>query len=823
MNAKRVIRFSSASIIAIALCGIASQAAMAADQSAPNAVAPATSGDASNEVVITSTPNLAGVVQNKSATAVFGFSEPVAETPRSLTEISGKLLDRYDIKSVYDLTTVAAGAATGSYFGLPGSANIRGTIADNYFEGFQEITNIATYPTPVEANSNVDLVRGPPSPAFGAGQIGGFLNFAPKSAVGENSKYLTSPTGAASFTYGSYNQREGTLEGGTPLNLGGNAAGVYGFVEITDSDSFYIGMHPKSQIAQFTFNTDLGSNWTGTASFQIINSDGYLKNIGWNRVTQDLIDHDQYVSGQPIAQIATPGAAFVTPAAFAAAVAKYGPPVQYVLPVYGIKAVPNPLTELNPSTVHTVTLSPRNTFITSDDINTATTPLLYLGLKGSFDDGHGLLKLESFSQHLDALNYQSYGFSTDFRTTVNEERISYTDTRDLFNIAHVQSLIGFSYRFSEAYSAGYLQDGVEIQDIRDLSQPLNGNEVFNNVFHTQSRDGYQYDNQTTSFQTDYAPFLLEDITLFNHLNIIGGVRDDNYSLKSQDQGPAATNEYKPNVWVSATQSPVTYNISISIKNPWVVPYFTYAKSESLNNDQGGALDPNLLASDSALGDSTLEEAGLKTSQYGGRLFAALDAYSQTNTYLDVVPAQGDEISSERAGGIESELRYLVTQSLGLTAAATYQRIYQINSSNSSGTFLIITPQQAGISGVQGWGGQFESNSAFLGLPTTYELHSQPNFYGSLYGTYDYKSFWGLTGGFTYNSYTGGSIPGSIKIPAYTLVKIGGYAMFKGVRLDLTISNLLDTRYFMAEYAVEANTTVLPGIGREFHLKLSKKF
>jgi outer membrane receptor protein involved in Fe transport len=81
----------------------------------------------------------------------------------------------------------------------------------------------------------------------------------------------------------------------------------------------------------------------------------------------------------------------------------------------------------------------------------------------------------------------------------------------------------------------------------------------------------------------------------------------------------------------------------------------------------------------------------------------------------------------------------------------------------------------------------------------------------------------VTGGLTYDSWTGGSIPGSIRLPAYVLVKTGAYARFKGARADFYVDNLLNKRYFIAEYDVDSNASVLPGVGREFHFKLSMQF
>lgn len=798
----------------VALGAATAAPALAADKPAP-AGKTAQTDSVVEEVVVTGARNMTGVIQKRDSAVAFGIDKALVDTPRSVTAISDQLLDRYNIKSVYDFTAVAAGTYTGSYFGVPGSLNIRGTIADNYFNGFKTITNFATYPTPVDASSNIDLVRGPPSPVYGAGHIGGYLNFIPKSARGDDAKYLDHATGAMSFTYGSYNDKEGTLEGGVPLKLAGHDAGLYGFVEVTDSDSFYYREHPKSQTAQLTFSTDLPDDWSFSATAQYINSDGYLKDIGWNRVTQNLIDNGTYVSGSPIAQIATPGAAYITSAAFAAAKAHAAGGIQqYVLPLYGIYATPNQYTELNPATVSLVKLSPRQTAISSKDINRANTPMLYLGLTKTFGD-FGTLKLESFSQYLDALNYQSYGFATQFRTAINEERVTYNDKRSFGDNLLFQTAVGVAYRYTNAYSATYLNSGVNVQDRWDLSKPQTADEIFNAVYGSKDHGRLRWDNAVRSTQSDISVFLLEDILLFNHLDITGGVRNDNYSLTSIDEGVLA-----PTASVTERTSPISYNISVSIKNPWVVPYFTYAESYSLNEDQGNALAPSLVAGRSAVGEATLTEAGLKTSQFNGRLYASVDLYRQKNQFYDF---RTNAVNSQLAQGFEGELRYLATKYLGLTGTVTIQHVRQLPGDGGNGPFLIITPEQAGITGVQGYGGMFETNAKFLGLGNGYDLHTTPRLSASLFATYDYKGFWGLTGGATYNSWTGGSIPGSIRLPGYTLVKLGGYVMFKGVRADVYVDNLFDQRYFIAEYDVDSNATVLPGVGREIHVKLSKRF
>ena len=774
-----------------------------------------------DEVIVTGAKNLTGVLQARDSTVAFGLDKPLVDTPRSVTRISDQLLDRYNIKTVYDFTSVAAGTYTGSYFGVPGSLNVRGTIADTYFMGFQQVTNVATYPTPIDASSNIDLVRGPPSPVYGAGQIGGYLNLVPKSALGDDAKYLTKPTGAMSFTYGSYNQREGTLEGALPFTLASRQAGVYAFFELVDSDSYYIGEHPKSQTVQLTFTTDLGAHWRLTATAQYINSAGYLKDVGWNRVTQNLIDKDEYISGKALTPIVQPGQPYITIADYMAANAKAASGIQqYVLPTFGVFATPNQYTELNPSTIKLVNLSPRQTELSSDDINNSNSPLLYVGLTHAIG-AFGSIKLESYSQYLDALNYQSSGFATIFRTTVNEERITYDDEHHFSDSVFLQSAVGLSYRYTNALSYQYLNSGVNSQDRWDLSQPQTPDEIFNAVFGQANLGGYQWDNAVVSRQSDVGVFLMEDALLFGHLDITAGLREDNYWLSSVDNGPLAfIDGVKQHQTYSQFSSPLSYSLSISLKNPYVVPYFTYARSHSLNVDQGGAVIPSLIAGDSAIGDSTLYEAGLKTSQFNGRLYASTDVYRQQNQYLD--PRDGG-IDAQESQGFEGELRYLASRYLGLTGAVTFQHVRQLAVGDGSGPFLVLTPEEAGIAGIQGYGGEFESNAAFLGLSKGFTLHTTPEFTASLFATYDYHGQWGLTGGVTYNSWTGGSLPDSIRLPPYALVKVGAYAMFKGVRADLFVDNLFDQRYFIAEYDVDSNASVLPGIGREIHFKISKRF
>lgn len=802
-------RFSKSALLAGVGLALLSFAASAQTSTPSDQGTPAAEGD---DIVVTGARDLAGVLQKKNSATLFGFDKPLVDTPRSITNVSEALLSRYNIKTVYDFTAVAAGTYTGSFFGVPGSIAIRGTIADNYFNGFQGISNFANYPTPVDSASDVEIVRGPPSPIYGAGQVGGFLNFTPKSARGDKTKFVDHVEGTATATLGSYNQREGTANIAIPVKIGDNRGGLDVYGKLEDSDSFYYGMHPKSQIGQASFATDLGSSWALDLSYQYIHSTGYLKNIGWNRVTQDLIDNQRYISGRPIAKIVAPGAAYITRAQYYAATG--GSALLFYAPAIGVKVTPNAFTTLDPATVKLVTLSPRTTFLDDGvDINAARAHTGYGALTHTFGDD-STLKFQTFLNTLNSRNYQSYGFATTFNATVTEQRLSYT-RKDTFGALVLQLVVGGSYRHSKANDRANLNDFALSEDRRDLSVGPTADDRFNNPFAVPN---YVWATENRSTINDLAGFFVVDATV-GPVSLTGGGRIDSYHVEATNYGGEVNGVYVTRKDASA---PFSYNASLSYKTGFATVYATYARAKSLQLSQGGGLSPVLVLNRNYVGDSKLTEIGIKTSQMGGRLYASLDAYSQERSYLATPPTGASTVSAVRGRGIEGELRYLVTPAFGMTATATYQKVKQLPTAGA-GTFITLPANLAGIPGTSGYGGYVFTNTNQYGLTNGYDLHTTPLFSSSVFATYDARGKWGLTGGVTYNSSTGGFLPGAIVLPHYFLAKVGAYGVIGPVRIDVNIDNLFDKLYFMANSDTDANANALPGVGRTFHVKGTLRF
>ena len=199
------------------------------------------------------------VVPSEPNNSLFGLAAPLEDIPRSISIADSEMLTRYNVKTVNDVVTVSSGAFTGSYFGVPGSVFLRGDIGDNFFRGFRRVENRGNYQTPVAATDHIEIVKGPPSPSYGGGRIGGFMNFIPKTARSESAKWLERITGKATAVYGSYDQKIASFELGMPFTVGGNRAGFYGFMESEDSHSFYKGVASRYKLGQIAFDMELSS------------------------------------------------------------------------------------------------------------------------------------------------------------------------------------------------------------------------------------------------------------------------------------------------------------------------------------------------------------------------------------------------------------------------------------------------------------------------------------------------------------------------------------------------------------------------------------
>ncbi|HEX4370926.1 MAG TPA: TonB-dependent receptor plug domain-containing protein, partial [Rhizomicrobium sp.] len=203
---------------------------------------------------VTVTGDRAHLIETQPDDTALGLELPLLETPRAVTAVSDTTLDRYGITGVDTLTAITPSAYTASYYGVEGAVNLRGTLAETYFEGFKRVENRGTYTTPLGDAAEIELVRGPPSVIFGPGKVGGLVNFVPKSEAATDGDV----SGDVTATYGSYSKRNTTGQIGVPLAFGSVTGGIHAYGELDDSFSYFHGIHPSHQLMELSGNFATG-------------------------------------------------------------------------------------------------------------------------------------------------------------------------------------------------------------------------------------------------------------------------------------------------------------------------------------------------------------------------------------------------------------------------------------------------------------------------------------------------------------------------------------------------------------------------------------
>lgn len=760
-----------------------------------------------DELVVTAR-DAAGLLERAPSNTVFGIDKPLLETPRSASFASALTLERYGVRTVDDLVEVSPGAFTNTYYGVPGSLNLRGTLAENYFRGFKRVENRGTYPTPLGAADRVEIVRGPPTPMYGAGKVGGLLNFTPKTARADRG-FITSPTGEIEVEIGAYNHKRLTGQIGLPANFGGVEGGVFAYGEVEDSHSFYRGIRPEHRLGQVSADFDLGAGWSLAFGGMLYEAEGYVQTPGWNRLSQALVDDRTYVTGRDTALRDTDGNGRLTPDEVGAGGLVQG--------YFGFPPARDPRFTLDTG-VGTTKLSPRDVFVSDADFSDTDTQTAYADIGKTLGDEQAV-KLQLFYDALENRRFVSYGFPAWYDSQVVEARASHTLDYD-FQGGRLQTVVGASYRRFNGMDRESFNSGNLSLDRRDLSVGATATDIFDDPFTLEAgAKGLGWETDIRSSWRDAGLFALADLE-FGAFNLTGGLRYDDYKVRSRDQG-ALVFGLKVGGTYAGKDDGLSYSISGSWKAPaGLMPYLTLAKSQALELTQAGGVAPSLVAAKAFVSDSDLAEAGVKFRLFEDVLTGGLSAYRQVRTQLGI----NNVVRGTRSKGLELELRYLATRNLSFTFAGNVQKS-TIKGPDDS--FVIIPPGATGTSGADGYGGAYALYAFSTLVPGDYTNTFMPKSVASLFAVYtaDRKAWgqWGVTGGTTYVSSMRGTLPGGVRLPSYALVNTSAFVEVGPWRAALNIDNLFDRLYFTPVADVYANVAVLPGVGRTWRLSLKRSF
>lgn len=798
--------------------------------------------------------------------SAFGLDKSLYETPRSITEISEDLVDKFALRSVDDLVRLTPGAFTSSFFGIKGAMDIRGEPADNYFRGFRRIANPGAFNTIVRGAEKLEVMRGPVSPLYGSGSVGGQLNYTPKSAKVGGSKYIDEVTGDLSVTVGSYNQRiiSGSL--GIPLEIGGKYGGLQLFAEVEDSESFYDGYEPSSELIQAAVDFDLSDNTTLQFGVQYQTTDS-IQVPGWNRVTQDLIDNGTYITGAaPIRNSDNPIGAdtllpqessFIAPFApsflnnafsnvnswCTAADAGSGNAMYNGFEVscaggfgdfLADRTLDNPYALTD---VGTAQIDHQTTFIDDHDYADTTAITAYFDITHEFDSGT-VWKNEAFYDYMDHTKYQSWGFTAYYPDAfLYELRSSLTFEYEGDGFM-ANSIVGVNYRNEELDNYAAWMD--ETFDFRDITVGPTANDRISPASFDPYQNAtllYDADGNVTGVEgtltrnfnevhlsktANVGTFFLTDVT-YGKLNLLLGARYDYFDVESENGWVAYLGDPQGNGVISGSDTAFSFNTSVSYNADGIIPYVTYSESNSLSTNQLGGIIPTTIENSQYIQESTLQEIGVKMNLLDNRLYTAIAWYDQDKTYRD---SQTGALVAVYGDGLEFEMRALVNENLSILATATHTNTEEV----SNGALAVINgadfAAQNGLNPEDVYGGRIAGpRSAFVGMNTRMERGGLPDNIVSIYGTWAQELGAGdVTGslGLTWVDETYTDIMQTVMLPSYTVVN-GSVSYAQGPFTGLLqVNNLMDEEYYTSADLFDS-VVVKPSAGRTFSLTLTYAF
>lgn len=771
-----------------------------------------------DEIVVVADP-LEFVALEGSRT-VYGLDLDYDEIPRAISAIGDEAIERFNIDSVDDLAAVAPGTFTGSFFGVPGSVSIRGNRADSYFRGFKRAENPGTFPTPIGASERIEVVRGTTPALYGAGRVGGFVNVTPLTALTQRRIGADGSLIEVGGTLGSYGKRIAHGSAGAAFDLGGKDAGVYGYVEYENSDSFYRDVEPERFLFQGA--ATLGAErWSLEVGGAFFSSDGYKQTIGWNRVTQDLIDDGVYITGRDTDLSDLDGDGKLTPDEVDAAVgAFFG--TSNIRQFIDFGVFPSPAFALDTG-LGTAALDTRTVFISDRDIADAATGTAYGDL--SIDAGPGEVRLQAFYDSLNGRLYQSYGFAAEYVADVVELRASYEFPWTLGPVS-LESVAGASWRRYDNETRQTFLSGYLAVDRRDLTLGPTGNDVFDDPF-SDDANGIPWDTNLSSLTTDLAFFAVTNAALTDRLSLLASLRLDRFTAASINEGATIFNPALGFARFDDNEFKVSYEASLSYAfTDGVRAYATFAENNALETNDAGGIEVDRIDHGNFVADSQLIEAGLKAGT--DALTASLAFYRQERTRADPF----GNVDQETSKGVEAELRYLLSDRWSANAAVTVQetRVAPPGPCGSgNGEFIVLPPSRLGIAQADGYGGLFAAlNASCLPeLQNGYRRRTAPTALASAFITYTSPETslgaFGATAGAIYVGETGGKITNAIRLPAYALGKASLYWERDALRVTAHVDNLFDKRYFIPVQNVYEEVGALPGRGREFQVSLTASF
>ncbi len=780
-----------------------------------------------------------GSLPGENVQSVFGFNKSLLETPRSASTISEEMMEGFNMQDIDELIAVAPGSFTQSFFGVAGGLDVRGTPGETYFRGVRRLDNPGNYPTPIGASDRVDVIRGPASPIYGPSKIGGYLNFNPKSArIEETGQFIPETEGRMSFTTGSWDKSIVTAEVGGPGQIGDQEFGYYIYGEIEDSGSYYDNTGIEQNLFQASFDADLsdsvriqfGGMWHEYTGNQV---------AGWNRVTQDLIDHGIYVTGAAKQldangdgrishqEFDTDGDGFtnLNPFRFDFLGDNFALEPNAQDDADYLSILIGDFSMMNLENPGLSTIDGSDVLVAPEDTLENTVTTLYFDVIVNTESGWEW-KNQLFYEEYDNLNENAYGFSQFHDTWVIEDKLVIMKefVRDNMT-ATVQ--ISPSIRHTDfAHADDYTN---EYFDRRDLTTASTARDK--RVLATQIDDDY-----TEYYIGEYTNLgfaLMGDFTWNNGFSALLGVRYDTIDVESRQPSDkllfASSNNFCPPpggceaVEADDDVNGVSWTASISydFADGQFIPYITASEQAPMIVGQGAEATVGNVADGGVFDESELFEFGIKGSLLDNSLYYAISVYEQERTDFSAQSIVTNQAT--KTEGAEVEVRWVVNENLLLTFGYSNIEVTNLNTEEAGFRFSFIgcddlpnIPCHLLYGGtLGGFVANTASGSKRAGMPE--------NIY-TMTGRYDFGNGWAVNGSIIDVDSVDSGSSGAVQLPAYTLVNLGFSYETEDWLFSVSGKNLTDEDYFRSNFPnLFGGVIVLPELPRHYNARIQYKF
>jgi iron complex outermembrane receptor protein len=811
-----------------------------------------------------------------SATA-FGLEKSLLETPRSMSAISAETIELFGLSAVEDLVRLVPGTYTTTRFGIQGSVDVRNVPADFYFRGMKRLSLQGHGRSVLGALDTIEVVRGPPSPVFGLGKIGGYVNVVPASGRATNGAYLGGMSGFARAVVGSYSRREYSFGVGGPLGIE-KRGGYYVHGLIEDSDSFARGVPVKQQLLQVATSIDdvLGPMRLEVgANHQVSRTAGALT----GRLTQDLVDSGRYVRGVPLVNLDLNGNGTIGLLEMHAASPVRGnlgagnqPLIQYFAWPRDAAGRPLPLAEFprvagipqslhdylvahpeadptgllraqgvggpQPSSGHIpvgMFLDPRTTGFDTLDVRRATA--FERELEARFFTAFADLIYDSnpdftitnqlFHDRMDQHKASNQPFAQAQDVYVLEDRLTVMRRLTaLPSAVRARLLAAVNYRKTVAegafFSAGDFsthRTDAMAAGFDAANAGMTANTTFANPLDNPdpATDGYPWTDLYRSEFSELGIGLLLDADLFEHTNVLLGVRYDqsrarntDYAAFDPNQGTSADpGRYGDgDVTVRGTDSGVSWSASVSHELPGKVrPYVTIARASVALDGNNNALSSSVIEA-GHVGSAELREAGIKARALDDELMLTAAVYRQRR-----VLGEGDTTASINAyagstitRGVELEVKWVPVPSSLLSLFALRQ---ETTFAPNAGAALLVDARTLGFEDVRDAAGNvvYPAEAFLYGGRSRIVLPADLSGFATKRG--NPRTQLGLSTQYQLRSGIGATLSGNyfstacsgrlcaVRLPEAYVIDVGLFLDVRDWHLKLDLLNALDERYFRA--------------------------